>query len=366
MTVRPAVLLVTAALAAIRSLAAQDSQFGIRGLGTPGRWESVRARSTGGAFAPFDPLSPLIEAALPSVGRLTATGMEATSYRRAELPGSTAALRTTRFPLLGLAGPASRRLFLGGGYTTYLDRTYDVVTRDSLVLAGKSEPYTDEITSDGGVSDLRLAAAVLVGTRVALGVGVHVLTGSTSNSAKRTFDDSASYVAVTQADLVRYDGLGYSASAVVDLGAAQLAGFVRSDDHLRASVGDNVTARTDLPTSAGGALRWRASPSARLAAGLVRRSWANAGANAFNTVGWSVGAELGPEAAPFRFGARGGQLPFGPGPSAPTEWGVAAGIGRSFSGGRALLDLGLERLQHTGGDLTERIWTVMVGLTLRP
>src|SRR2546427_6524823 len=42
-------------------LSAQDSQYGIRGLGTPGRWESVRARSTGGAFGPFDPLSPLME-----------------------------------------------------------------------------------------------------------------------------------------------------------------------------------------------------------------------------------------------------------------------------------------------------------------
>jgi len=45
-------------------LTAQDSQFGIRGLGTPGKWESVRARSTGGAFAPFDPFSPLIDAPL--------------------------------------------------------------------------------------------------------------------------------------------------------------------------------------------------------------------------------------------------------------------------------------------------------------
>ena len=41
-------------------LSGQDSQFGIRGLGTPGRWESVRARSTGGAFGPFDGLSPQI------------------------------------------------------------------------------------------------------------------------------------------------------------------------------------------------------------------------------------------------------------------------------------------------------------------
>src|SRR5439155_1572402 len=39
-------------------LSAQDSQFGVRGLGTPGRFETARARSTGGAFGPFDALSP--------------------------------------------------------------------------------------------------------------------------------------------------------------------------------------------------------------------------------------------------------------------------------------------------------------------
>ena len=61
---RLAILL--SAYPAIR-LSAQDSQYGIRGLGTPGRWESVRARSTGGAFGPFDPLSPLMEADRKSV-----------------------------------------------------------------------------------------------------------------------------------------------------------------------------------------------------------------------------------------------------------------------------------------------------------
>ncbi|MGH9260209.1 MAG: hypothetical protein ACRD08_10000, partial [Acidimicrobiales bacterium] len=44
--------------------AGQDSQFAIGGLGTPGRPEGVRARSTGGAFAPFDVASSQTEAAL--------------------------------------------------------------------------------------------------------------------------------------------------------------------------------------------------------------------------------------------------------------------------------------------------------------
>src|SRR5256885_16914122 len=74
-------------------LSAQDSQYGIRGLGTPGRWESVRARSTGGAFGLFDPLSPLMEAPLADVGHLTGGGMTATSDRDAETGGGGAGAR---------------------------------------------------------------------------------------------------------------------------------------------------------------------------------------------------------------------------------------------------------------------------------
>src|SRR5213076_321507 len=62
-------------------LAAQDSQFGIRGLGTPGKWESVRARTTGGAFAPFDAFSPMADAALADVRRMSASMASGTSWR---------------------------------------------------------------------------------------------------------------------------------------------------------------------------------------------------------------------------------------------------------------------------------------------
>src|SRR5207247_2288422 len=256
-------------------LSAQDSEYGIRGLGTPGRWESVRARSTGGAFGPFDPLSPLMEAQLADVGHLTGGAMTAASYRDAETGGSTTALRETRFPLLQLAGPIGTRFALGGGFTTYLDRSWDVTLRDSVVLRGVNQPYTDELTSNGSVADLRLAAASRLSPRLA------------------------------------------------------------------------------------------PSPSVRLAAAVAWRSWSDAGAGAFDTWSWSAGAEVGSR-APIRFGVRGGQMPFGSGTSAPTEFAVAVGTGRAFSEGRALLDLGLERLERSGAGLKEHVWTVLVGMTIRP
>ncbi len=229
-------------------LTAQDSQYGIRGLGTPGRWESVRARSTGGAFAPFDLTSPLMEASLADAGRLVAGAMEGASYRRSELAGTTASLRETRFPLMGLSGRVFGRLAVSGGFTTYLDRSWDVTIRDTVVLRGTPQPYTDEIASDGSVADLRLAAATRLRSWLAVGAGVHLLSGSTRVSATRRFDDSASYQRLQQSDEVSYDGFGVSGSLLLDVTRAlRLAAWARSDDRLRGRVGGAVTAETDLP-----------------------------------------------------------------------------------------------------------------------
>src|SRR2546425_12680860 len=83
-------------------LAAQDSQFGMSGLGTPGRFESVRARATAGAFAPFDALSALVDASLGWADQLTITSGGATSFRAIEFPDRRTWVRATRFPVLGL------------------------------------------------------------------------------------------------------------------------------------------------------------------------------------------------------------------------------------------------------------------------
>src|SRR5438034_1584787 len=105
----PILVAMTLLTASPRDLSAQDSQFGIRGLGTPGRWESVRSRSSGGAFAPFDALSPLMEAPLADISQLTATAAGGTSHRDAQLGDTITKLRATRFPLMGVAGRVAPR-----------------------------------------------------------------------------------------------------------------------------------------------------------------------------------------------------------------------------------------------------------------
>jgi hypothetical protein len=367
-----ALLLVGPALTGRAMAAAQDSQFGIRGLGTPGRWESVRSRSAGGAFGPFDPSSPLMEAAIADIGRLTATASGATSHRDALMGGTTTALRVTRFPLMGVAGRVAPRLAITAGFTTYLDKSWDVTLRDSALLRGVLQRYTDEVVSDGSVADLRVAAASRLSRRIAIGAGVHLLAGSTRMTAERRFDDST-FQTVRQVADVRYGGFGVSGSVLIGLAPGlSIAGWARSDNRLRAKVADTTSAVTDLPRMAGGGVLFAPSPSVRLAASAAWRSWSRAGAGAFDTWSWSAGAEFGSGSMPFRLGARGGQMPFGPGTKAPTEVAGSVGTGRAFAQGRALIDLGLERLERRGGGggggggLTERVWTVLVGITVRP
>jgi hypothetical protein len=349
-------------------LAAQDSQFGIRGLGTPGKLESVRARTTGGAFAPFDAFSPLTDAVLADVRRMSASFTSGTSWRSVDASGVQSSLRGTRFPAMVIAGPVTRRIVVGGGFSTYLDRSFGVVIQDTIDLRGVQQPITDAITSDGAIADLRIAVAARLHRRLALGLGLHRITGSTRVNATRSFADTANYRTSTARDEVAYGATGGSASLLFDVTSdLRVAGWFRTDSRLRADVGGRTVAENDLPLTYGTGLQWRAGAQASVAGSLTWRNWGavQSIANAHDTFNWSVGAEIGSPGSPFRFGLRGGQLPFGVGKT-PTEVGYSAGLGRQFSGGRGRLDIGLERLQRSGTGLNERVWTFLLGLTVRP
>ncbi len=362
------VLTVLAAIEPSGRLAAQDSQFGIRGLGTPGKWESVRARTTGGAFAPFDAFSPLTDAVLADVRRMSASVTSGTSWRSVDASGVQSSLHGTRFPAMVIAGPVTRRIVVGGGFSIYLDRSFGVVIHDTINLRGVRQPITDEISSDGAVSDLRIAVAARLHSRLAVGLGLHRLTGSTNVIAKRSFADTANYRTTTARDQVAYGGTGGTASLLFDVVAdIRVAGWFRADSKLRADVGGHTVAENELPRSYGAGVQWRAGAQATVAGSVTWRNWGavQSIANAHDTFNWSFGAEIGSPASPFRFGLRGGQMPFGVG-TTPTEVGYSAGLGRQFSGGRGRLDIGLERLQRSGTGLNERVWTLLLGLTVRP
>ena len=352
-----------------RRLVAQDSQFGIRGLGAPGTFASVRAWSTGGAFAAFDGMSSLSDAALSSVTRLTAAATSVDDYRRVNDGTNESSLRSSRFPMLQVAGPVIGKLVVGGGFSTYLYRSYRIEVPGTIVIRGTPENYVDNFGSDGAVTDLRLAAAWTFSPRLVVGGGFHILTGSSKLTANRVFSDSSAYLNAAQTEEESYDGLGVSLSVLATpVPNLRLSGFLRSDNRLRAEVSGFQSAKNDLPTTFGAAIQWTVTPEVKVAGALTHANWSvsSASGTAFNTTNWSVGGEFGRSSLPVRIGVRGGQMPFGPGPTAPTQLGVSAGTGFIFSQGRGILDFGIEHLRRTGGGLTENGWILMAGLTVRP
>jgi len=364
-----AAIVILAALLVVRPtgrLVAQDSQFGIRGLGTPGKAESVRARSTGGAFAPFDAFSPLMDASLIDMRRISGSVTGAISKRTVDIGGTQTPLRGTRFPAFVIGGPIGRRIVVGAGFSTYLDRTFGISTSDTIILRTDTVAITDAVTSDGAVADLRLAAAGRLNRWFAVGGGLHLLTGSTRVEATRTFGDT-SYRNTTARDQVSYEGAGASVSALMDLGASlHVAGWFRADSKLRADIRGKTAAENDLPNSYGAGILWRPGSQFAVAATATWRDWTASASNGHNTFNWSLGTELGSPGSGFRLGARGGQMPFGAGSEAPTEVGLSAGLGKQFSAGRGRIDFGVERLQRNGQGLSEQVWTFLLGLTVRP
>lgn len=364
---RTATTLALALLAAAAASArGQDSPFGIRGLGVPGRFESARARATGGAFAAFDPLSVLSDASVSGMGRLTVSATGAASYLSDEVGGASVSRRGARFPLFIVGGPTWSRVAMAAGFSTYLDRTYRVAIQDTVTLGGGQQAVVDNLSGDGGVSDIRFVAARRFGPLV-LGGGLHLLAGSSRFVFVRAFADTSTYSNVTQTGEVAYRGSGLSASGILSLGRSlELTAFWRSDSRLRSEENGVTVVTNDLPTTVGGAVRWQPAPEATLAAALTRRAWASAAdSNAYNTTTWAAGGEFG-RRVPLRIGVHGSELPFGPGGKAPREFAIAIGTGRAFSGGRGIIDVTLERLRRTGAGLTETGWTALVGVTVRP
>jgi len=347
-------------------LAAQDSQFGIRGLGTPGKWESVRARSAGGAFAPFDPFSSLTDASLIDVRRLTGSITGALSRRTVQANGSESPLRGTRFPVFVVAGPLNRRIVVAAGFSTYLDRTFGISLLDTIDIRGTPVPISDQVTSDGAVTDLRLSMAGRVNRWITLGGGFHVLTGSTRVVATRTFGDTAFRNTTARAQ-VAYGGKAVSVSALIDLTSAlRLSGWFRADSKLDADILGKPVASNDLPNSYGAGAQWRLGSQLTVAGTAAWRDWSTSAANGHNTFNWSFGAEIGQLGSGLRLGARGGQMPFGAGAQPPTEVGLSAGLGKQFSAGRGRIDFGVEHLDRKGTGLNEHILTFLLGLTVRP
>lgn len=363
--------------------AAQSSQFGVRGLGLPGREESAHSRGSGGAFALFDPQSSLSPAALGYLPTMTATFTILSDYRSATDPGGTASARDYHFPQFAVGGPIPHvPLSVGISYSNYTTRDFSLVFPATVTLRGVPVNVSDTIESRGGINDFRLGVAYRFGRKWAVGAAAHIITGSNRLNVSRVFSDTAYRPSRQRAEL-SYAGFGVSVGVTGQLARSlSVSLMARTDGHVSIEE-DSLSEqqRVDLPVTVGGGLLWRPTAKLQLAGQLLARNWstanddvvANGGVGAVNTIEAAGGLEFihntrRPGRFPLRVGFRYARLPFPLASGVESrEYGASVGSGYTFAGERAGLDFAVERTWRRQDDsFNERAWLLSVGVTVRP
>lgn len=364
------------------TLAAQSSQFGVRGLGLPVRPLSPRAVATGGAFGMFDLESSQNPASIAGVLQFTSLLTSAQNFRTSTNPYGTATARDNRYPQIMVTGPVGgTRVSASVSMSGYTDRNFSLGTADTIQLRGAPVGVFDTLSSRGGLSDLRVAGAWQISKSVSFGVGLHAITGSNRIDNRRHFADSTYAVAVEQSQL-SYLGLGISTGITIRVAPRlSIAGTYRNDGHLTIDRDSSRIARTDLPSSYGAAVRWQPSMKVAWAASYQAKQWssssrdivAQGGVGADNVYEVATGFEFlrdskNPSQKPFRIGGHYATLPF---PiragSQPHEVGIAVGTGLRFVGGRGGFDVALERNWRSDGTGYKEHATVFTfGISIRP
>lgn len=363
------------------ALLGQSAQFGVRGLGYPGRELSTRALASSGAFGLFDPESSLNPASLAGVKTLTAVFTMQRNSTSQENPEGSATVKDTRFPQVMVVGPVRQSgVNFGVSYSNYFSRDFNVATVNTVDIRGVPVMSIDSFSSSGGVSDLRLGGSYNRHNVWVFGAGFHVLTGSNRLQSRLSFADST-YLSSVQTSEVSYAGVGLSAGLIRQFGPEfAVAILARTDGHLNVDRDSTRVSQIDLPYSFGFGLHWVASRKLDLATQAMYRTWSGAnsdilaqgGIGAENTFEAAFGAEYttsikSPYHWPLRLGGRYAKLPFPLTPGTqPHEVGVSGGSGMRFAQQRGGVDFTLEYVWRSEGVYSEHGVVGTLGISVRP
>lgn len=357
------------------NLAAQNSVYGVQGVGFPGRPLGVPSRGLAGGDAAFDAGSAQNPAAAVAYTGVVATMSAATTLRRYTAYDSTVSgLLETRFPLVMVGGKISGTpLSFAVSSAPYLERTFDFRTSGTTVLRGDTVTVSDRVSSDGGMSDVRGALAMRVRGRLDLGAAVHLLAGSSKLRVQREFSD-ADYRPFSQQSDLTFTGAGVSLGAIVRPATGlQLAATVRTDTRLRTAQETFAPATVDLPMTVSGGMMLQPVRGFNWATSAAWRSWSGAqddlagSVTAFDTWDLASGIEIGrgTRRIPLRLGVRYATLPFSGRPEQAHDLTLAAGTGISFVQ-RVFADVTVERAVRSGGGAREQVWQFALGLSVVP
>ncbi|MGQ0714098.1 MAG: hypothetical protein ACT4PJ_10240 [Gemmatimonadaceae bacterium] len=341
---------------------------------------STRARAAGGALGEFDPTSALNPAALAWWERSGVMLEYAPEFRRVTTAEGSESATIARFPLSSVALAIGNRTIVGITLSTFLDRTWETVQRDTQQFGDDAVPYELDFRSSGAINDIRIGGAWTAVAALRIGLGAHVYAGSNRLDILTRFDDTLNRIAdFRQQSRISYSGAAVSAG--IDWRPRRSVGLAvsgRLGGTLRAVRNDTTLARADVPSRLGVGLAYTGLTGTVIAASASWQNWSKLdrlGSSQLTTFdGWDygLGAEVrGPRwfgaDVPLRVGVRRRTLPFGAAGAEVRETSVAFGAGLALAGGRAVADLGFSRAARSAdGDASERASTFSIGLTVRP
>lgn len=378
---RRAVALVVALTVPVARAGAQASEFGTRALGLPILPLSARAQGMGGGIAMFDPEASLNPAAIWFTDRATATFSVRQFWRTSENPFGSASGNDTQFPLVMVSGPIGHRWDFALSVAAYTDRTFALALSDTIDIRGSAVGINDTLVSKGGVNDIRGALAYTASRRFAVGLGLHLLTGTNRIEYRRSFTDS-SYVPVRVKNELSFSGPGISAGFTAEpISRVRVAGMLRWDGDLAYYKDSTRLNKIPMPFTVAAGIQLRASDRLTLAGHGLYRNWsaadsalkAQGGLGAQNAAEGTFGLEWTRDAKsryklPIRAGVRYAELPY---PVVEgqhgTEFQLSLGTGFRFTANRGSVDIALERAWRSDGDaFKERTLMLTFGVGIRP
>jgi hypothetical protein len=364
---------------AVSPARAQDSVFGVRGLGFLDEPLTGRSAAMGGGYELFDAGAVTNPASLAAWTGAVGWAVGAAS-RRSFDPGTGAvSLTSTRFPLFGFSAPVGPRLVVGLTASDYLDRNWSVQQPDTLTLRDSAVAVTDATNSAGGVTDLRAAAAYRLSAQWALGVGLHLLTGSAVTTVRRDFPADTAYKSFQEQASTDYSGVGLSVGAFATPASTVILGVsARFNSRLKAA-NPQASVRITMPVELAAGLYFAPVQTLILSSTVRYSTWGAAssdlvaaGQDSSRNV-WSVGLgaqvaalRMGGQVVPLRLGYRWRQLPFLIGGEPLSEHAFTGGLGLAGARGRATLDVALELGARSTGTVSEHFTTAVVGVSIQP
>ena len=390
---RVRLLFTVAALGVAAPLAAQGTA-GSQGFGYPTGQLGSRASATVGAFTEFDETTPLNPSALLGWRNAGVYFQYEPEFRTTDAGTGTIRTAVNRVPVVLAALPVGSRMTIGVSLSSLLDRTWstDVVDRR---LVGAESLYVNEISSsEGGMNDIRIAAAYRVRSWLDIGLGAHAIVGldrfnqtavlSRTDPRTTTSTTSSEFSPYGQSADIRFSGSAYSAGATIrPLRQLAIGLSARRGQDVRLTRRDSVVATGRAPDRLGVGISYELVPRTTLAANADWTGWSSLAplstlSKPQDALGLSFGVEtpgprFGGRALTLRGGFRHRELAY----NAPVsgsganvsfdqvrENAISLGISAPFAYDRALVQIYGQRAFRSVA--AEKSFTIGVGISVRP